>query len=328
MKRREEARLRRRSSTSAPRRRCGSSRRPALLAVLTPVIIGFGINYLALGAFLAAVILTGQLMANFLSNSGGAWDNAKKYIEDGNYGGKGSRRVPGRGHRRHDRRPVQGHRRPGAQPADQGDEPGLAADPARGHQPAGQQRGRVTRSPASRSSCCSIAIVFSKRSTGSLTDPLPVAAERRHRRSPSATNHAARTCALTDRSVRLTQVRVRVRGGRWGAGGAMRSTSACGELGAHAVEEHADLGLPALEVRARRIGGLSASAISSAWNASTFLPSSELAVAAGRARGCAPTASRRAARRDSACRRRVEQVDTGSVRGSPRSCGPRHAQHA
>ena len=63
---------------------------PALLAVLTPVIIGFGIGYLALGAFLAAVILTGQLMANFLSNSGGAWDNAKKYIEDGNEGGKGS----------------------------------------------------------------------------------------------------------------------------------------------------------------------------------------------------------------------------------------------
>ena len=63
---------------------------PALLAVLSPVIIGFGINYLALGAFLAAVILTGQLMAVFLSNSGGAWDNAKKYIEDGHEGGKGS----------------------------------------------------------------------------------------------------------------------------------------------------------------------------------------------------------------------------------------------
>jgi K(+)-stimulated pyrophosphate-energized sodium pump len=63
---------------------------PALLAVLSPVIIGFGINYFALGAFLAAVILTGQLMANFLSNSGGAWDNAKKFIEDGNLGGKGS----------------------------------------------------------------------------------------------------------------------------------------------------------------------------------------------------------------------------------------------
>jgi len=63
---------------------------PALLAVLTPIIIGFGINYLALGAFLGAVILTGQLMANYLSNAGGAWDNAKKYIEDGHEGGKGS----------------------------------------------------------------------------------------------------------------------------------------------------------------------------------------------------------------------------------------------
>ena len=63
---------------------------PALLAVLTPVIIGFGLDYYALGAFLAAAIVTGQLMANFLSNSGGAWDNAKKYIEDGHEGGKGS----------------------------------------------------------------------------------------------------------------------------------------------------------------------------------------------------------------------------------------------
>ena len=63
---------------------------PALLAVLTPLIIGFGINFYALGAFLAGVILTGQLMANYLSNAGGAWDNAKKYIEDGNEGGKGS----------------------------------------------------------------------------------------------------------------------------------------------------------------------------------------------------------------------------------------------
>ena len=63
---------------------------PALLAVLTPVIVGFGISYLALGGYLAAAILTGQLMANFLSNAGGAWDNAKKYIEEGHYGGKGS----------------------------------------------------------------------------------------------------------------------------------------------------------------------------------------------------------------------------------------------
>ena len=63
---------------------------PALLAVLTPAIIGFGINKFALGAFLASVIVVGQLMANYLSTAGGAWDNAKKYIEDGHYGGKGS----------------------------------------------------------------------------------------------------------------------------------------------------------------------------------------------------------------------------------------------
>ncbi|MGH9272677.1 MAG: sodium/proton-translocating pyrophosphatase, partial [Ilumatobacteraceae bacterium] len=63
---------------------------PALLAVLTPVIVGFGIGWQALGGFLAAVILTGQLMANYLSNAGGAWDNAKKFIEDGHHGGKGS----------------------------------------------------------------------------------------------------------------------------------------------------------------------------------------------------------------------------------------------
>ena len=81
-----------RSSTSAPRRSLRELATPALLAVLTPVIIGFGIGYTALGAFLAAVILTGQLMANYLSNAGGAWDNAnaKKYIEDGHEGGKGS----------------------------------------------------------------------------------------------------------------------------------------------------------------------------------------------------------------------------------------------
>jgi K(+)-stimulated pyrophosphate-energized sodium pump len=63
---------------------------PALLAVLTPVVVGFGLSFAALGAFSAAVILTGQLMANYLSNAGGAWDNAKKYIEDGHEGGKGS----------------------------------------------------------------------------------------------------------------------------------------------------------------------------------------------------------------------------------------------
>ena len=63
---------------------------PAIIAVLAPVIIGFGLGPISLGAFLASVIVVGQLMANFLSNAGGAWDNAKKYIEDGNEGGKGS----------------------------------------------------------------------------------------------------------------------------------------------------------------------------------------------------------------------------------------------
>ncbi len=63
---------------------------PGLLAVLAPLIAGFFLEAEALGAFLAGAILTGQLLAVMLSNSGGAWDNAKKMIEDGNYGGKGS----------------------------------------------------------------------------------------------------------------------------------------------------------------------------------------------------------------------------------------------
>jgi K(+)-stimulated pyrophosphate-energized sodium pump len=63
---------------------------PALLAVLTPIAVGFGFGYAPLGAYLAGAIAAGALMAVFLSNSGGAWDNAKKLVEDGNYGGKGS----------------------------------------------------------------------------------------------------------------------------------------------------------------------------------------------------------------------------------------------
>jgi K(+)-stimulated pyrophosphate-energized sodium pump len=63
---------------------------PGLLAVLAPIIAGFFLKAEALGAFLAGAILTGQLLAVMLSNSGGAWDNAKKFIEEGNYGGKGS----------------------------------------------------------------------------------------------------------------------------------------------------------------------------------------------------------------------------------------------
>src|SRR6185437_3719681 len=63
---------------------------PGLLAVLTPIAVGFGFGYVPLGSFLAGAIAAGVLMAVFLSNSGGAWDNAKKLVEDGIYGGKGS----------------------------------------------------------------------------------------------------------------------------------------------------------------------------------------------------------------------------------------------
>jgi K(+)-stimulated pyrophosphate-energized sodium pump len=57
---------------------------------MAPIAVGFGLGVGALGAYLAGAIGTGTLMAVFLSNSGGAWDNAKKMIEDGKYGGKGS----------------------------------------------------------------------------------------------------------------------------------------------------------------------------------------------------------------------------------------------
>jgi K(+)-stimulated pyrophosphate-energized sodium pump len=63
---------------------------PGLLAVLTPIAVGFGLGVGPLGSYLAGTIATGTLMAVFLSNSGGAWDNAKKFVEDGNFGGKGS----------------------------------------------------------------------------------------------------------------------------------------------------------------------------------------------------------------------------------------------
>lgn len=63
---------------------------PGLLAVMAPIAIGFTLGVGALGAYLAGAIGTGTLMAVFLANSGGAWDNAKKLVEDGHHGGKGS----------------------------------------------------------------------------------------------------------------------------------------------------------------------------------------------------------------------------------------------
>ena len=63
---------------------------PGILAILAPILVGFLLGPYALGGFLAGMILVGQLLAVFMANAGGAWDNAKKMIEDGLYGGKGS----------------------------------------------------------------------------------------------------------------------------------------------------------------------------------------------------------------------------------------------
>jgi K(+)-stimulated pyrophosphate-energized sodium pump len=63
---------------------------PGIIAVASPLIVGFLFGPLALGGLLIGVIASGLMMALMMSNGGGAWDNAKKYIENGNYGGKGS----------------------------------------------------------------------------------------------------------------------------------------------------------------------------------------------------------------------------------------------
>ncbi len=63
---------------------------PGLLAICVPLLVGFVLGPYALGGYLAGMILSGQLLAVFMANAGGAWDNAKKFIEDGHYGGKGS----------------------------------------------------------------------------------------------------------------------------------------------------------------------------------------------------------------------------------------------
>jgi K(+)-stimulated pyrophosphate-energized sodium pump len=58
--------------------------------VMMPIVVGFAFGYAPLGSYLAGAIAAGALMAVFLANSGGAWDNAKKLVEDGHHGGKGS----------------------------------------------------------------------------------------------------------------------------------------------------------------------------------------------------------------------------------------------
>jgi K(+)-stimulated pyrophosphate-energized sodium pump len=63
---------------------------PGLLAICAPIAVGFGLGVAPLAGYLGGAITTGTLMAIFLANSGGAWDNAKKLVEDGVHGGKGS----------------------------------------------------------------------------------------------------------------------------------------------------------------------------------------------------------------------------------------------
>jgi K(+)-stimulated pyrophosphate-energized sodium pump len=63
---------------------------PGMTAIIVPVVVGFTLGPNALGGLLAGTTLTGVLIALMMANAGGAWDNAKKYIEEGNLGGKGS----------------------------------------------------------------------------------------------------------------------------------------------------------------------------------------------------------------------------------------------
>src|SRR5207237_7841531 len=63
---------------------------PGLVAVATPVLVAFGLGAAACGGYLCGAILTGQLLAVYMANTGGLWDNAKEKIEDGFLGGKGT----------------------------------------------------------------------------------------------------------------------------------------------------------------------------------------------------------------------------------------------
>ena len=87
-------------------------RLPAIMAIVTPIVVGilFGVN--SVGGLLLGATTSGFVLAVMMANAGGAWDNAKKYIEEGHHGGKGSFAHKAGCGRRHGRGPVQGHGRP------------------------------------------------------------------------------------------------------------------------------------------------------------------------------------------------------------------------
>ena len=63
---------------------------PGLMAVIVPIVVGYVLGSTALGGLIAGALVSGVMLAISMANSGGAWDNAKKYVEAGNFGGKGS----------------------------------------------------------------------------------------------------------------------------------------------------------------------------------------------------------------------------------------------
>jgi K(+)-stimulated pyrophosphate-energized sodium pump len=102
---------------------------PSLLAIIVPVVVGLFLGVPGVMGLLAGGLTAGFVLAITLNNAGGAWDNAKKYIEKGAHGGKklpdGTKNpVQGRRHRRHGRRSLQGHLRPQPEHPHQADDDG------------------------------------------------------------------------------------------------------------------------------------------------------------------------------------------------------------